>query len=150
MASRARRFTANELFARSITAPSTGTRSSMARKSVRSFRLVAVWMSSRLPSSRSRSTALEDSTSTICDDARRSPATSGTLGPGSENTTRSTALASTYFTGILAHRAQRRLDVDGVIEGRDLELPPVLGAQPEPTIPRQSLAPWRRLGLRRA
>jgi hypothetical protein len=36
----------------------------------------------------------------------RSPATSRKDGPGSENTTRSTALASTYFTGIFTHRAE--------------------------------------------
>jgi len=46
-----------ELFARSMTMPSIGVKSSMARRSPSSFRLAAVWTSSRLPSNRSRSTA---------------------------------------------------------------------------------------------
>src|SRR6516164_6166973 len=118
----------------------------MARRSVSSFRLLAVSASSRLPSNRSRSTARNASISTSCEDTTRSGPPSGTLfDPDSEKTIRRTALASTYFTRILAHHAKRRLDVDASIEPHDLEFPPVLRAEPQPAVLRQSLAPRQRL-----
>src|SRR3970040_2524997 len=86
----------------------------------------------------------------ISDDAARSPAARTTAGPGSAKRIRRTALASTYFMWIVAHRAKRRLDVHAPIELGNRELCPVLRTEPETAFTRQPVAPRERLTLRRA
>ena len=79
------------------------------------------------------------------EDTTWSPASRGTDGPGSTNRTRSTALASTYFTGILADGADRRLDIHAPLDGGDLQSAPVLSPGPEPALAHQAVTPEERL-----
>ena len=94
---------------------------------------MAVSASVRTPSNRSRSTARNASISVSREDTTWSPASNGTTdSPGSANRTRSTALASRYFIGILADRAERRLDIYVPLDGEDSQSAPVLSPGPEP------------------
>src|SRR5439155_12468477 len=115
-----------------------------------SLRLVAVSVSSRCPTRRSRSTARKVSTSTSCEETTRSPDARGIEGGSrSKNRTRRMALASTYFTGIFAHGMKRCLDIDTSAQRGNLERAPILGAGTQPTSPRQSLVPRRGVWVRR-
>ncbi len=77
------------------------------------------------------------------------PAASGTAGPGSLKRRRKTALASTYLIRILLNGAQGRLDVNGRLEGRDLEGFPVLRPRHEASLLLRPVTPGCGGGRRR-
>ena len=66
-------------------------------------------------------------------------------GPDSTNRTRSTALPSTYFIGILADGAERRLGINVPLDDGDSQSAPVLSPGPEPALAQQAVTPGKRL-----